>query len=118
MRAIVNTRNGPPEVLELIEIAKPSTKDNEVLIKIFATTVTAGDVLMRKLKFPLSFIFWLYARIKYGSIISRKNMLGHEFSGEIEAVGNCSKKVTKFMALLGWQGGLMLSILYYQKMQC
>ena len=87
MRAIVNTKNGPPEVLGLIEIAKPSPKDKEVLIKIFATTVTAGDVLMRKLKFPISFIFLLYARIKYGAKISRKNMLGHEFSGEIETVG-------------------------------
>jgi NADPH:quinone reductase-like Zn-dependent oxidoreductase len=92
MKAIIWTAYGPPEVLELQEIEKPTPGDNEVLIKIHATSVTAGDCETRVLKLPmgLGFLIRLYVGIN-----KPKNVLilGQEMAGEIEAVG---KDVTRF----------------------
>jgi NADPH:quinone reductase-like Zn-dependent oxidoreductase len=91
MKAIVCTRYGLPDVLEIREIEKPLPKGHEVLIRIHATTVTAGDVRIRGFKFPP--LFWLPARIVLGLGSPRNNVLGHEFAGEIELVG---REVTRF----------------------
>ena len=80
MKAIVVTRNGPPEVLQLREVEKPVPEDNEVLVKVHAATVTIGDVILRKLRFPFTLIFRLLG-------MPRKEIPGHELAGEIEAVG-------------------------------
>ena len=86
MKAIVWTQYGPPSVLELREVEKPAPKDNEVLIKIHATTVTAGDCEMRSLKFPI--YLKLPMRVWRGLLKPRENsILGTELAGEIEAVG-------------------------------
>lgn len=82
MKAIVITKHGPPDGLQLTELEKPTPKPNEVLIRIHATTVTAGDVILRKLKFPLRLVFSLALGLK------RNTTLGHELAGEIEAIGN------------------------------
>jgi len=85
MRAIVCTKYGPPEVLQLKEVEKPVPKDNEVLIRICATTITTGDCEIRRLKLPIE--FRLPMRIYMGLIKPRNSILGTEFAGEIEAVG-------------------------------
>jgi NADPH:quinone reductase-like Zn-dependent oxidoreductase len=85
MKAIVCTRWGPPDVLELKEVEKPAPKDNEVLIRIHATTVTAGDCELRGLKFPPR--LQLLMRIGFGFRGPRRKILGQEFAGEIESVG-------------------------------
>ena len=86
MKAIVCTRYGPPDVLQLREIERPSPKDNEVLIRLQATTVTAGDCGLRSLKFPL--LYRLVVRVGFGFRAPRNKILGQELAGEIEAVGN------------------------------
>jgi NADPH:quinone reductase-like Zn-dependent oxidoreductase len=86
MKAIVWTKYGPPEVLQLQEVEKPTPKDNEVLIRIYATTVTAGDCELRSLKFPI--ILNLAMRLWRGILKPRgTSILGTELAGEIEAVG-------------------------------
>jgi NADPH:quinone reductase-like Zn-dependent oxidoreductase len=93
MKAIVWTNYGSPDVLQLQEVAKPTLRDNEILIRVYAATVTAGDCEMRSLKFPIW--LWLPIRIWLGFRKPRKKILGQELAGEVEAVG---KDVTQFKA--------------------
>ena len=102
MKAIVCTRYGPPDVLQLREIEKPSPKDDELLIRVHATTVTAGDCGLRSLKFPL--LFQLLARVGFGFRGPRKKILGQELAGEIEAVGLEVKRFRKGDQVFAWTG--------------
>ncbi len=85
MKAIVCTKYGPPEVLQLREVEKPTLRDNEVLIRVHAATVTKGDCELRSLKLPL--LWKLFLRIGFGIRAPRKKILGQELAGEIESVG-------------------------------
>lgn len=90
MKAIITTRYGGPEVLELRDVDKPSPQDDEILVRIHAATVTAGDIRMRKFDIPPS--FWVPARLAFGVTKPRNKIPGMEFSGVVEAVG---KNVTQ-----------------------
>lgn len=91
MKAVVYTQYGPPEVLHLTELPKPAPKDNAVLIKVYATTVHVGDTRMRSFTVPRG--MWLFARLYLGMFRPKRNVLGMELAGDVEAVG---KNVTRF----------------------
>jgi len=91
MKAILCSKYGPPEVLQIKEVEKPFPKDNEVLVRIIVTTVHIGDTKLRRLEPGLGpvkdFFFKPMMRIMMGFRGPRKKILGMELAGEIEAVG-------------------------------
>jgi NADPH:quinone reductase-like Zn-dependent oxidoreductase len=93
MRAVVYTEYGPPDVLQLKEVDKPAPKANELLIKVYATSVGYGDLLARNFKaisprrFNMPWLFWFMARLFFGWRKPKVNILGGEFAGEVESVG-------------------------------
>jgi NADPH:quinone reductase-like Zn-dependent oxidoreductase len=93
MKAIVYERYGPPNVLQLKEVEKPTPKGDELLVKVQATTVTIGDVIMRKGKHPDSTFQTIMLHIVLGIRKPKRPVLGMELAGDIEAVG---KDVTRF----------------------
>jgi len=102
MKAIVYLKYGPPEVLELKEVAKPAPKDNEVLIKIHATTVNRNDCGFRKPEYPL------IIRPINGFFKPKRTILGTELAGEVEAIGKDVKTFNtgdKVFGLSAWNFG-------------
>jgi len=91
MKAAVYDHYGPPEVVYIKEVPTPQPKDNEVLVRIHATTVNSGDWRVRSLDVPAG--FGLIMRLAMGIFAPRNKILGMEFSGVVEAIG---KDVTKF----------------------
>jgi NADPH:quinone reductase-like Zn-dependent oxidoreductase len=87
MKAIVCTKYGPPEVLQLQEVEKPVPKDNEVRIKIFATAVTASDCIVRGFKLPFWHPLGLMMRLVVGFNKPRNSILGMVLAGEVETAG-------------------------------
>ena len=102
MKAIVYTEYGPPDVvLQLKEVEKPTPKDNEVLIRVYATPVNYGDITARNFcnipprEFNMPLPFLLPARISFGFNKPKRPILGNELAGEIEKVGKDVKKFKK-----------------------
>jgi NADPH:quinone reductase-like Zn-dependent oxidoreductase len=106
MKAVVYEKYGPPEVLHMKEVEKPIPKDNEVLIKNFATTVHIGDTRMRGFRVPK--LHWLPMRLFLGITKPKRTILGMEVSGVIEEVGKevkGFKKGDEVFSLTGFGGG-------------
>ena len=102
MKAIVCTKYGSPDVLQLKEVAKPTPKDNEILVKVYATTVTIGDNDIRSFKSPI--LYWPLMRIMLGLRKPKRSVLGMELAGEIEAVGKDVKLFRKGDQVFGSTG--------------
>jgi len=97
MKAVICTKYGPPEVLKMVDVEKPFPKDNELLVKIRATTAHIGDTKIRRLEPGMGpikdFFFKFMMRIIVGFNGPRKKILGMELAGDVEAIG---KNVTRF----------------------
>ncbi len=103
MKAILHTQYGPPEVLQLKEVEKPVPKEDEVLIKIHATTVTSSDCNLRNFTFTPT-LFLLPMRLQLGFNKPKINILGIDLAGEIEAAGEAVKRFRKGDQVFGSPG--------------
>lgn len=103
MKAIVYTEYGPPDVLRLQEVENPTPRDDEVLIRVRATQVTAADYRIRGSNFPP--LFWLPARLGFGFIRPKKTILGTNLAGEVEAVGKDVRQFGEGARVFGSSGG-------------
>jgi NADPH:quinone reductase-like Zn-dependent oxidoreductase len=92
MKAIVYEKYGPPDVLHLSEVPKPTPKDNELLVKVHATTVNAATRWARTGKHPDSMFFTFMTRVFFGFTKPKKPIIGYELSGEVEEVGKAVKQ--------------------------
>ena len=110
MKAIVYTKYGLPDVLQLKEVEKPAPKDNEVLIRVCATSVNYGDLAARNFKaispqeFNMPLLFWLLAKISFGLSKPNITILGSEFSGRVEAAGKAVKLFKPGDQVFGYPG--------------
>ncbi|MFC1999031.1 NAD(P)-dependent alcohol dehydrogenase [Chloroflexota bacterium] len=102
MKAVICTKYGPPDVLQLQEVDKPIPKDNEVLIKIHATVVTISDCIVRSGK--VNILLWIPMRIFVGFRRPRKPILGFELAGEIETIGKDVKRFKEGDQVFAWTG--------------
>jgi NADPH:quinone reductase-like Zn-dependent oxidoreductase len=106
MKAIICTKYGTSDVLQLKEVEKPCPKDNEVLVKVHAATVTSADCRIRSFNSPI--LYWIPMRVLIGLRKPRKSILGVELAGEIEAIGKDVKRFKKgdpIFALTGLRFG-------------
>jgi NADPH:quinone reductase-like Zn-dependent oxidoreductase len=106
MKAMIYERYGPPEVFELKEIPKPTPKDNEMLVKVHATTVNAAGMWARSGRHPDSKFFTLVIRLVFGLRKPRKKILGYELSGEVESVGKDVRQFKNGDQIFGTTTGL------------
>lgn len=103
MKAIAFFRYGPPEVLQVKEIAKPSPKEDEILIRVHAAEVTKADCELRGFRFAVKW-FWLPLRLAMGIRRPRRQVLGGYFAGEVESVGSNVAEFSKGDRVFGSAG--------------
>lgn len=104
MKAALCIRHGKPDGIRIRKVKKPSIQMDEILIKIACTTVTAGDVVLRKQSFLQFMLFWPLARLFFGIKNQRKKILGHEFSGIVVSVAEEVRKFKNGDAIIGTTG--------------
>lgn len=110
MKAIVLTKYGPPDALQLKNVEKPVPKDDEILIKVHATSVNYGDLAARNFKemtprkFNMPLLFWFFAKMLFGWFKPKIKILGSEFAGEIESVGKEVKSFKQGDPVFGYLG--------------
>ena len=113
MKAVVYSKYGPPEVLQLVELEKPAPKENEVLVRIAATSVGFGGLVARNFKeispsqFYMSFPFWLISKVYFGLNKPKIRILGSEFAGEVESIGTAVDKYQPGDQVFGYLGQSM-----------
>jgi NADPH:quinone reductase-like Zn-dependent oxidoreductase len=107
MQAIVYTEYGLPGVLQLKEVEKPRPQNNEVLVRVKATTVTTGVLWARRGMHPDSKLFTLAVRMVFGIRKPKKTILGYEYSGEVEAIGKEVQRFRNGDKVFGTTTGLM-----------
>ena len=113
MKAIVYTEYGPPDVLQLEVMENPIPSDNEILVRVHATSVNIGDLWARNFKeitpsnFTMPLPLWLPSRMYFGFTKPKINILGSEFAGEVEAVGKEVKRFRKGDQVFGYRGQKM-----------
>jgi NADPH:quinone reductase-like Zn-dependent oxidoreductase len=100
MKAIVINGSGPPEVLELREVEKPAPRDNEMLVRVHASTVTIGDAILRKMP------RFLMAPLMIPMGFKLKKIAGHELAGVVEAVGKDVRSFRRGDHIFGTTTGL------------
>jgi len=113
MKAVVYNKYGPPDVLQLVELQKPAPKENEVLVKVAATSVSFGDLVARNFKdisprqFNMLFPFWLISKFYFGLSEPKIRILGSEFAGEVESIGTAVDKYQPGDQVFGYLGQSM-----------
>ncbi len=113
MKAVVYSKYGSPDVLQLTDVEKPLPKGNEILVRVHATSVNFGDVMARNYKaisprqFNMPFLIWLIAKISFGLNQPKITILGNEFAGEVEAVGSEVKRFLPGDQVFGYSGERM-----------
>jgi NADPH:quinone reductase-like Zn-dependent oxidoreductase len=113
MKAVVYTEYGSPNVLQLKEVEKPVPSDNEILVRVYATSVNVGDLWARNFKeltpskFTMPLPLWLPSKIYFGFTKPRVNILGSEFAGEVEAAGKEAKRFKPGDQVFGYRGQRM-----------
>jgi NADPH:quinone reductase-like Zn-dependent oxidoreductase len=113
MKAVVYTEYGSPDVLHLTYVPKPTPKEGEILIKVHAAAVGFGDLMVRRFgevsprEFNMPLPMWLLGRLSFGFRKPRYGMLGHEFAGEVEAVGREVERFKPGERVFGFLGDSM-----------
>lgn len=113
MKAVVFREYGPPDVLRLTEVEKPAPEDDEVRVRVRATSVNYGDMTARNFRsispgdFNMPFLFWILGRVAFGLRKPRTSILGSEFAGEVESVGQGVTRFKEGDAVFGYRAQAM-----------